>query len=489
MYGKFCGPYWSDGKWQSSVIPTIPADDELDQTCRDHDEVYARGGDLRKADSDFFWRNFGNGVLGTLFAIPVGMQYLLRAGEILGDNLPKTQESSKINTMPKSKQTNKRGNLRKSPITTQPQLGKRKSATTGGPKSVGTSITRSYPSTSIGTTISTMKPIVTRTNETARIIGRDFIGTVEGNGTSTFGLGKSALLSPAYFQSAMLGNLARSFERYRWNTLRVHYVPKVATSAAGQVVMCSSRSVTQPCLQGEAGSFLPRAMSQGNAIFTPLWAPAMINIDCTGEFKLVDSTTSVDLDDTIHEELQVYTQVGSSGQVGYLYAEYDVSFEEPIFQPHSTAIPYGSGPGARMSLADKAAINSSADALIITDTTSVLGSPTPGTIYRAVFDRQGSTAPTGVTFTSGFIVYNNYHSTTTAFATVGSVLAFVGGLTLYLVNTAGAQDYTAYTSMEAAIAGSASGQVYYNGATTVKGAYLFDAALVRIGVVSLPTIQ
>ena len=92
---------------------------------------------------------------------------------------------------------------------------------------------------SIGTQISVRQPKVTRSSTGATIAGTDFIGTVEGQGVSTFGLSKSALLSPAYFSSAHIGSLCRSFERYKWRKLIVHYIPKVATSTGGQVILCS----------------------------------------------------------------------------------------------------------------------------------------------------------------------------------------------------------------------------------------------------------
>ena len=197
---------------------------------------------------------------------------------------------------------------------------------------------------SIGTQIAIRQPKVTRSGSGATIAGTDFIGTVEGQGVSTFGLGKSALLSPAYFSSSYIGSLCRSYERYKWRKLIVHYIPKVATSTGGQVILCSQHNCTQPCLSGESGTFLQRAMSQNNAIFTTVWQRASIEIDCARkEWCLVDPTTNSDLDDNIYEELQVYTQLSSSQQSGFLVAEYICEFKDPIYQPHSVAIPLSTG--------------------------------------------------------------------------------------------------------------------------------------------------
>lgn len=52
-YGNYCGPWWSDGKIQSSVDGASLPVDELDRLCREHDRVYYYGGDLAEADIHF----------------------------------------------------------------------------------------------------------------------------------------------------------------------------------------------------------------------------------------------------------------------------------------------------------------------------------------------------------------------------------------------------------------------------------------------------
>lgn len=318
--------------------------------------------------------------------------------------------------------------------------------------------------------------------------GRDFLATVEANGVSTFGLGKSAMLSPAYFSTTMLGNLARSFERYRWKRLRIHYIPKVPTTVTGQVILCSNRSVTEPNLQPEAGNFLPKAMSQGNAVFSPLWTPTYIDIDCDADWHLVDPATSVDIDDAIHEELQVYTQVSVAQQVGYLVAEYDVEFKEPIFAPHSTLIPIATGPGVRVTMTDVLAVNNISDDWLLTPTAGItFGSVPNGSIYRGVLDLQGSTAATGTTF-NNMLNYNVLYRTTTAVQTTSVTgFALVGGTTLYFVVVG--NNTEVYTSIEAATNGNGSGQLFFQTATTAIGTYLFDMALIRYGPGQLPAVQ
>jgi len=475
MYGNYCGPYWSNGAIQASVNPTVDPMNELDAICMEHDRIYFLEGDLQDADREFVRSAYGNSWLGALFAVPVGLQYLVRATDKLLTYQNTTQTMVKVIPPKNAKNT--------------PTVSKKEKKMKKMSMPAGMSTTTSTPPVSYGTMIKATNPVVTRSLTDARIVGRDFIGTVEGQGVNTFGLGKSALLSPAYFLSTVLGNMARSFEKYKWNRLRIHYVPKVATSVTGQVILCSQSSCTMPGLQPESGSFLPRAMSQGNASFGPLWAANYIDIACDSLYRHIDPTTSVDLDDSIMAELQIYTQVNSAQQVGYIFAEYDISFKEPVYAQHSLTIPISSGPGLRVTLGEVGLGVVNAD-FTLNDPTGTLGLSTSrnGTIWRLVFDAQGSNSAGGTTLANIALVATTSRATVTTFTSQTTDLPLIGGLTLYAVTVG--SELAVYTSMEGAVNGNGTGQVFYRTATILtSGSYNFDAQLVRIGTVALASVQ
>lgn len=467
MYGNYCGPYWSDGKFQSSVVGTREPIDELDETCMRHDAAYATNQNLETADFKFFNENFGRGTRRSIYGGLVGLQGLIRRGVRLAPNIFYPQVNMSQNptvkrALPSAKMKTTKA-IPRTPAKTQ-----------------GMSVVP--VAASYGTVIRSVKPVIKRTTNGATFVGRDFLGTVEGAGTSTFGLGKSALLSPAYIQSAMLGNLSRSFEKYRFNRLRVHYVPKVGTNAVGQLVMCSQHSVSEPGLQPESASFLNRAMTQGNAVLSPLWMDCFIDIDCSDGFKLVDPATTSDPDDAIHEELQVYTQVSVSAQVGYLWMEYDITFKDPIYQPHSTLMPIYTGPGARVTFTDTAAVNPNPNMIKWSEATSVLNftlDPS-GTVYRFVIDLTASAPAGSTTFANLMQSSVFYHTSTSAITVAATSVPIIGGTTFYILRLS-SLDYAVYSSLEAAIAGDGSGQMIYRTSTTTAGAYAGDLTLIRYG--------
>lgn len=467
-FGNYCGPYWSAGEIQASVVSDVEATDALDDLCKRHDHAYATNADLDTADQEFTRETKKLGLAGWAFGSLVEIARLSRPTD--------STKQSNMSTINKNNQK-KKVSLRGAQTTAKrPRNGE-----------VGAQMTRSLAPVAVGTTIRAVPPRIRRTQDMSTISGRDFIAPVEGNGVAAFGIGKSALLSPAYFNTTVLGNMCRSFEKYRWNRLRIHYVPKVATTLAGQVILCSSKSVFEPCLQPEAGTFLQRAMSQGNAAFSPLWQQSYIDIDCSvQEWHLVDVAAHSDTDDNVHEELQVYTQTAVSGQVGYLFAEYDVSFKEPIYAVHSTLLPYSTGPGLRTTLIDFSAINAIGDDFVLTNAT--LTAFNDGSIFRCVLDIQGSTPPTGTTFANalnGGIAIRTTAAAGSAISTFSKPV--FGGWTFYVV-VVGTVLYV-YTSMEGATAGGSTGSMYFRTVTSAVGAWVVDTALVRYGENVLGAIQ
>nr|WPR18269.1 MAG: coat protein [Chemarfal virus 11] len=465
---SWCGPYWSDGQFQTSRRGYAPAVSEFDETCRQHDFTYADNGNLRDADLLFASENIGRGFIRTAAGLAVGLQGVLRSVDKRIPTKIELQEKMVTN----NNNTRLRGAAKAIPANSR-----------------GVEVKHGNAPVAMGTIIRQQPPKLTRHKDGASLHGTDFLEPVEALGVSDFGIGKSALLSPAYFVGTFLGNLARSFEKYRWKRLRIRYVPKVSTATGGQIVLTSSKSVSEPVLNPSSGTFLQRAMAQGNATMGPLWMENYIDIDCNGEWMLVDPGTTSDPDDAIAEELQVFTQTTVAGQVGYLYAEYEIEFTETIFTPHSTSIPIYTGPGLRCTLQDAVAVSAINDDVVWVDPSNTLGlsSVANGSIFRIVLDAIGSTAATGTTLTNYANVITSYRTAIATPTTSTTALSFVGGLTLYGV-VVGTSIYP-YTSLEAAVNGNGSGELFIRTATTAVGSYVFDVALIRHGVSQLPTTQ
>jgi len=330
----------------------------------------------------------------------------------------------------------------------------------------------------------------TRTKNTKNgisVVGKEYIGTVEGNGVNSFGIGKVALLSPAYFYGGVLGQLARSYTKYKFTKLVVHYIPKVATNLAGQVVLCSQENITMPALRPESATFLQRALVSGNGVMCPVWTPCKMNIKTDNRRRYIDAFTNSDINENIYCDVQCYTQVGVSGEVGNLWLEYECELTENRLEPHANTVPIQEGPGDRVVIQDSAAATTAGEPATFTDLSGLATGNSNGAVIRFVMDIQGSTAATGTTLSNAWKVATTARTTGGGNVNSFTVDTIVGGMTIYFA-VMGANLY-AYVSLEAAIAGNGSGQIFYNTSGSTKATWVGDATLVRHGNEIMDNVQ
>jgi hypothetical protein len=466
FHGNYCGPGWSAGKYQSSVVSDVESVDELDQACKVHDASYAMGEDLMMADRKFINDVPKTDVKGLIAAGMVGAQYV---GRVLKNHFqsPSMQRKNLRGSLP---------NVPKLPNNSQSLGGEQVSAPAA-----------------ISNVLTAQKTRTRSIKDGIHVSGREFLSTVEGQGVSAFGLGKCFPLAPAYFYGGVLGQLCRSYQYYRWRKLCVHYIPKVSTATTGEIIICSNENVVEPALSGESTTFLQRAIVSGNGVMAPLWIPVKMEISTDDVWRFIDPANNVDINETIFAELQAYTQIGVAAQPGYLWLEYECELKIPMLQPHSTSMPLLMG-GARVTLTDNAATNTAPAPVALTQTSgtdfTTLGF---GAIYKLTIDLQGCTAGTGATLANAWKV-----QTLTAgsgLTTAGTIvvqtfgnLTIVGGLTVYVAWNA-ATNLSVYTTIEAAVAGMSSGQIMYRTNTTTATTIVGDLTMVRFGANAIGNVQ
>lgn len=468
-HGNYCGPNWSDGKHQPSVIGGLPAIDEFDETCRVHDAAYATHSegitvDLANADLNFARSNLGKGLKRSVAAAAVGAQGLIRAFDKYQHQLTTTDMNSKSN------QRTKR-NLRGA---------QQQQATTRATKS-GTQAQVATVPASYGFTLTAKPPQVTRGANKSVMQGADFAGTVLVANTTYYQPACSALLNPVYFQNGMLGSLARTYEKFRFTKATVHYIPSVPTSTQGQLVMCSTRTVKEPFFDGSSTTFLSRALSQGNAVACPLWKEAILDVPCSGDWLIVDSLIDGDLDDSIQEEVQCYAYGEFGGVAGILMVHYTIEFKDPLYTYHPTQIPVSVGNGSYGTLTDNSAINAINDTVVLNNPTGFsFTTGGVGAVYRLVFRQEASTRPAGpVSWAALSAVQSNSGVNSTLVAASAIPIGLVTGTTLY--GNWNGLAMALYSSYEGASQGATGDQLIYAAVTSSTGTWNFLASLVRLG--------
>lgn len=449
-HGNYCGPNWSAGKHQPSVVSDVPAIDEFDNTCRIHDAEYARGGDLLRADVEFARANFGAGIKRSAAAAAVGVQAAVRAIDKLIPKVYKNQEK-----MTKSL---------------------RGSGAPPAPKRAQSSTLSTVPA-SYGYTLRSTPPRITRKGNTATIIGSDFASNVYAVNSANYEPAASVCITPAYFNNAQLGSLSRAYEKFRVNRATLEYIPAVPTSTQGQIVMTSTATVKEPFIPGSSSTFLSRALSQGNAVASPIWKETYIDIPSSTEWSIVDLLLDADLDDSIPQEVQVYTTCDSTVVSGILILHYEIEFCDPLYTYHSALFPVPKGNGVQVSFVDEGAANAVNDAIGLTNA-SVAFTEGTGTVYRMIFQQARSTLPVGPASWAA-VAKNTVKSAVTSSTQTHAYtnLTCVTGTVFYGVLTA--SNVTLYATYEEAAAGSLN-VVVYQTATTATGTWYFLVEQVRI---------
>lgn len=318
FHGNYCGPGWSDGKYQPSVVGKVTPLDKLDASCQKHDAAYALGGNRSDADLEFSQETFGQGIKSTLASVIVGVQggvrYMLPRPDVM--------------------MTKKNGNLRGSKPSTSAMVAAKPKKDGGG-----SGVKVQTAPVSIGTTLRSIKPRITATGGVVTIVGREFIASLPELNSTSWTLGALYPIHPAYFPSTVLGNQTRSYQKWRCNKFNVHFITRQPTSSSGELLMSVDLDVNNTEVNYNASDFMARALSLENAVIGPLWVNHSISVGGDNVWRDIDAFSNPDINDNIFGELQVFVQAGVTDTAGFLVLDYDFSFSKPMYTMHSTVLP------------------------------------------------------------------------------------------------------------------------------------------------------
>lgn len=496
FHGNYCGPGWSAGAYQSSVVSDVEATDAFDQTCKEHDAVYAMGGDLLAADAKFAYDNITSmNPKAAIAGLAVGSQGLLRAAyrgvfgsSDIHNNTINNNNSSNHGNMTKKKNNptlppltkKEKTNLRKviaeqqllQDIAIKPNL-KQKSRYLDP---LGPSFKVATPPVSIGTTVTASKPVTKTIPNGVLVRGREFLCSVFESSNDNFQLSAVAPLHPAYYVASTMGQMARTYQRYRFRKLAIHFITRQPTTAAGQIALVYSAQINEPAEDGASGNFLPRVMTRGRASLGPIWQNHLLEVDCDATYRLIDPFSQADIPSHIFGEVQAYTLSDITDTAGYLLIDYELEFNTTMFAPHSTLIPLPSGPGVQFSLVDSSATPTAGDAVKL-NLSGSLSSSTNGTIWRALINADESTLATGTTLVNAWQSTITYGLTVSTYGTTSQTLTIVDGMQVYIV-VVGTIGYV-YLTLEAAIAGDSTGQAFYRTTGSSAANWLMNSYIVQ----------
>ncbi len=240
-----------------------------------------------------------------------------------------------------SKKNNKNKNNKKAK-TAAPAVARMKQRIIARPGPVATINTAPV---AIGNSLRGMSPVVTRTKDGVRVVGRDFIFTASSTvaaATSWEVIGGMPL-TPSVLPSSVLRNYAQMYAKFKVNRAAVHYITSSPTSQAGDILFYYERDRKGPFVDYTNNSFLPYVLSDGNTVIGPQWTNHTLIIKPTDGFNFTDYAMNADLNEDACGSVFLFSKTNSANSPGYMLMDYDITFKELCVNPRAGLLPVARG--------------------------------------------------------------------------------------------------------------------------------------------------
>lgn len=341
FHGKYCGPNWSDGKVQSSVVGKQPPDDELDRACQEHDGVYAVVSDMNvpkdlknlireQADSELITKAANlyskkANIKAGLVAVAVKGQKALGRYDKYNpmsfnhklDNKfqPFSKPSCSADTMPKT-------NLKPTPTSTKAITAAIKQAAVMTPSN---GMNNSTVPVANAFRYKAKAPKMKGKGDTITLSHTGLLGTLHGN--ATYGV-ESWYVNPGLIDTFPWGSrVAKSFDKYKFTHLSFEYRALASTAVSGVVTMSFDFDAldSDPLSKYEQSQTVPRVENQA-------YVSNVLNIKCDNlwRFTRQGTVSSSDLK-TYDFGKFLISSYGSSttSPIGEIFVNYTVELKYP----------------------------------------------------------------------------------------------------------------------------------------------------------------
>lgn len=434
-HGNYCGPGWSAGKYQNSVVSDVPAIDEFDDTCKLHDAAYAAHGDLLHADLLFANRNFGKGFKRSAAAIAVGGQAAIRAIDKYIPNIYQSKE--KMSFRGSKIQVARDGSV--------PTVASKGKSLASNMKTVG--VMASYGTVMRGSkAISTKKSKDSISMEVQVCVGRP-PAAIQSNRPEMIGL---QYLSPVCLGNDEIQNMTRVYQHYRITKASLHFRSFQGTNSGGEVIVVADSDPNyRPINTTSSSTFYQRALSTKHSLMTPLWMSESLELPVDSGWKVCDNCNSTTIEEFQSGVVYIYSD-GVTSIAGFFVVNLAIEFEGLRFNSRNLISGSYQGLGTRQQLTHT---GPTANA----DVTLIGVGFTIGDIYSLQLSSTGATIGVGTLSTAWQVTSGS-----------GNIPYTIGGSNILYARASSDSSITLYTTYDSAVGGDTSDKLTYalTGATS-----------------------
>lgn len=198
---------------------------------------------------------------------------------------------------------------------------------------------------SVGNSVRGSRPRISQTTNGARVVGRDFAFSLSATAATVvnFELIGGMPITPCVLPSSVLRNYCQMFQKFKVNSVVVHYITSSPTSQAGDVLFYYERDALSPMCDYTNSSFLPFVLSDPNTVIGPQWTNHSALIRPTADWKSTLYGNQNDLNEDKAGTLFFFSKTNAANSPGYLLIDYDISFKELSVNPRAGTLPIARG--------------------------------------------------------------------------------------------------------------------------------------------------
>lgn len=312
---------------------------------------------------------------------------------------------------------------------------------------------------SVGNSVRGSAPRVTQTTDGARVVGRDFAFALSGTSSAVTGFEiiGAMPITPAVLPSSILRNYCQMFNKFKVNSVTVHYITSSPTSQAGDVLFYYEKDRFAPMCDYSNSSFLPYVLSDPHTVIGPQWTNHSVVLKPSKDWKSTLYGNQTDINEDAEGSIFFFSKTNAANSPGYLLIDYDFQFKELSVNPRAGTLPIARGQSTFvcMNNVSDPVLGSNAQFTITTgktvaNLTSALPSGAiPGDIYKCIFQVTASTqvnaawSGTPALTTSTMLRYGGQDRNIT----------FDDGFTVYAKITTSTNIIVLYPDLEAAVTG------------------------------------
>ena len=256
---------------------------------------------------------------------------------------------------------------------------------------------------SVGNSVRGSKPRVTQTTNGARVVGRDFAFALSATASTVTGweLIGGMPITPCVLPSSVLRNYCQMFQKFKVNSIVVHYITSSPTSQAGDVLFYYERDALAPMCDYSNSSFLPYVLSDAHTVIGPQWTNHSCLVKPVADWKTTLYGNQTDINEDKAGTIFFFSKTNAANSPGYLLIDYDISFKELSVNPRAGTLPIARGqssfvcldPGSSLTdgTAPAWALNTGTFKTIANVVTAVPTGYTVGDIYKVILQVTAST--------------------------------------------------------------------------------------------------